>query len=135
MIDTTKTSKYFLVCAGGTGMRCLQSFINLCSVGMFAGQTIDVLLLDTDAENKDKKNTENLMQKYTKLMHNTGEAKSNKAGEFFSANINLYTFIPDYSKETTKRFTLISEIEKGDPSVNKRLGDLFYEEPVQEFDL
>ena len=55
-IDTTRTSKYFLVCAGGTGMRCLQSFINMCSVGMFAGQTIDVLLLDTDAENKDKKN-------------------------------------------------------------------------------
>ena len=51
-IDTTRTSKYFLVCAGGTGMRCLQSFINMCSVGMFAGQTIDVLLLDTDAENK-----------------------------------------------------------------------------------
>lgn len=134
-IDTTRTSKYFLVCAGGTGMRCLQSFINLCSVGMFSGQTIDVLLLDTDAENKDKKNTENLIQKYSKLMHNNGESKSNKAGEFFSANINLYTFIPDYSKETTKRFTLISEIEKGDPLVNKRLGDLFYEEPVQEFDL
>ena len=64
-IDTTRTSKYFLVCAGGTGMRCLQSFINMCSVGMFAGQTIDVLLLDTDAENKDKKNTENLIQKYS----------------------------------------------------------------------
>jgi len=135
MSDTTRTSKYFLVCAGGTGMRCLQSFINMCSLGMFSGQTIDVLLLDTDAENKDKKNTENLIQKYSKLMHNNGESKSNKAGEFFSANINLYTFIPDYSTETTKRFTLISELEKGDPAVNRRLGDLFYEEPVQEFDL
>ena len=133
--DTTRTSKYFLVCAGGTGMRCFQSFINLCALGMFSGQTIDVLLLDTDAENKDKKNSENLIQKYTKLMHSSGEAKANKAGDFFSAQINLYTFIPDYSKETTKRFTLISEIEKGDPAVNKRLGDLFYEEPVQEFDL
>ena len=133
--DTTRTSKYFLVCAGGTGMRCMQSFINLCALGMFSGQTIDVLLLDTDAENKDKKNTENLIQKYAKLMHSDGDAKANKAGEFFSAQINLYTFIPDYSKETTKRFTLISEIEKGDPAVNKRLGDLFYEEPVQDFDL
>ena len=45
-------------------------------------------------------------------MHSSGEAKANKAGDFFSAQINLYTFIPDYSKETTKRFTLISEIEK-----------------------
>ncbi len=81
--DTTRTSKYFLVCAGGTGMRCMQSFINLCALGMFSGQTIDVLLLDTDAENKDKKNTENLIQKYTRLMHSDGEAKSNKAGEFF----------------------------------------------------
>ena len=102
-VDTTRTSKYFLVCAGGTGMRCLQSFINLCSVGMFSGQTIDVLLLDTDAENKDKKNTENLIQKYSKLMHNNGESKSNKAGEVFSCLIVNQRFINIHCKNCGSR--------------------------------
>ena len=133
--DLTKTSKYFLVCAGGTGMRCLQSFVNMCALGMFSGQIVDVLLLDTDAENKDKKNAENMVQKYGKLMNNSGDAKANKAGEFFSTQINLYTFIPDYSQDTSKQFTLLSEMLKGDPKVNKRLGDLMYDEPVQEFNL
>lgn len=133
--DTTQTSKYFLVCAGGTGMRCLQSFVNMCALGMFSGQIVDLLLLDTDAENKDKKNAENLVQKYKSLMNNYGEAKHDKAGEFFSTQINLYSFVPDYSKDTSKQFTLLSEMLKGDPKVNKRLGDLMYDEPVQEFNL
>ena len=64
--DTTQTSKYFLVCAGGTGMRCLQSFVNMCALGMFSGQIVDLLLLDTDAENKDKKNAENLVKNNNK---------------------------------------------------------------------
>ena len=108
--DTTQTSKYFLVCAGGTGMRCLQSFVNMCALGMFSGQIVDLLLLDTDAENKDKKNAENLVQKYKSLMSNSGDAKHNKAGEFFSTQINLYSFVPDYSKDTSKQFPCLTQI-------------------------
>ena len=75
-------------------------------IGMFSGQIVDLLLLDADAENKDKKNAENLIQNYKALMNNDGEAKQDKAGEFFSTQINLYTFVPDYSKDTSKQFTL-----------------------------
>ena len=37
--------------------------------------------------------------------------QTNKAG-IFSTQINLYTFVPDYSKDTSKQFTLLSEMLK-----------------------
>ena len=49
MSNETTTSKYFLITAGGTGMRCLQSFVNLCGLGLMKNTSVDVLLLDTDA--------------------------------------------------------------------------------------
>ena len=98
----TKTPN-FLIAAGGTGMRCLQSFLNLCALGMYTGETIDILLLETDIENGDKKNSENLVSWYKSLV-------TQKAGnhEFFGPIINFYTFVPDYSQDNKRRFTLIS---------------------------
>ena len=57
-------SKFFLVAAGGTGMRCLQSFVQMCALGMYPNRNISILLLETDEQNKDKKNTENLLKWY-----------------------------------------------------------------------
>lgn len=125
----TKTSKNFLIAAGGTGMRCLQSFLNMCAMGMYSGESVDILLLETDIENGDKKNSENLYNWYKTLT--TGNGK----GEYFGPHINFYTFVPDYSKDNQRRFTLISRLESGDAHVNRMLSDLFYEEGVQEFDL
>jgi hypothetical protein len=87
----TKTSKNFLIAAGGTGMRCLQSFLNMCAMGMYSGESVDILLLETDIENGDKKNSENLYNWYKTLT--TGNGK----GEYFGPHINFYTFVPDYS--------------------------------------
>ena len=131
------SQKLFLVTAGGTGMRCLQSFINLCALGMFPNTDIDILLLETDEENKDKKNTENLIQYYKKIQGSEGsnDSEDRGVGEFFSANINLYVFVPDYSTEETRNFVVLSQVERGNSETNRMLANIFYEEGVQEFNL
>ena len=123
-------SKNFVIAAGGTGMRCLQSFLNMCAIGMYEGESVDILLLETDIENGDKKNSENLVSWYNTLCtENAGKF------EFFGPQINFYTFVPDYSQDNKRRFTLISRVEEGDSETNRMLTNLFYEETVQEFDL
>jgi hypothetical protein len=125
----TKTPN-FIIAAGGTGMRCLQSFLNICALGMYSGESVDILLLETDIENGDKKNSENLVSWYKTLQTGlTGK------GDYFGPEVNFYTFVPDYSKDNKRRFTLISRAEEGDSETNRMLVDLFYEEGVQEFDL
>lgn len=130
----------FLVAAGGTGMRCLQSVVNMAAMGLFPGKTVNILLLETDEENKDKRNTENLLSWYKQIQ----KSKSTKdkdvgddelVGEYFSANINLHTFVPDYSTDATRNFVVLSQVERGDSEINRKLANIFYEEPVQEFNL
>lgn len=129
-MSQAKPSKNFLIAAGGSGMRCLQSFLNMCALGMYEGESVDILLLETDTENGDKKNAENLVTWYNALCtENSGNFG------FFGAKINFYVFVPDYSKDNKRRFTLISRVEEKDSETNRMLADLFYEEAVQEFDL
>ena len=33
----------YLIAVGGTGMRCLESFLHLCAIGMFADKEIKIL--------------------------------------------------------------------------------------------
>ena len=47
-------NKIFIIAIGGTGMRCLESFVHLCAMGMFDNKTIDILTLDTDQSNGNK---------------------------------------------------------------------------------
>ena len=70
----------FLVAAGGTGMRCLQSVVNMAAMGLFPGKTVNILLLETDEENKDKRNTENLLSWYRQIQ----KSKSTKDETSFS---------------------------------------------------
>jgi hypothetical protein len=124
------SAQYFLVAAGGTGMRCLQSFINLSAVGLFKKmQKVHILLMDTDEENKDKRNAENLIQAFQKLQANA------KDSGFFDCEIKLYVFVPDYSKDTRRNFIILSQLERGNSEVNHKLANIFFEDNVQEFDL
>jgi len=124
--------QYFLVAAGGTGMRCLQSFINLAAVGMFKGiSKVHILLMDTDEENKDKRNAENLVKAYEKLFSSAKDAP----GAFFKCELVLYPFVPDYSKDTRRNFIILSQLERGNSDVNHKLANIFFEDSVQEFDL
>ena len=143
-------SQYFLVTAGGTGMRCLQSFIQLCALGMFPKKNITILLMETDAENKDKANAEQLLSWYHFLQgkakteepkDKSNESAENKStesslvGDYFSANVELCVFVPDYSKDDSRSFKVLSQVERGNSEINHKLANIFYEEGVQEFDL
>lgn len=40
--------QFFVLGIGGTGMRCIESLIHLCAMGMFDDTDIHLLALDTD---------------------------------------------------------------------------------------
>lgn len=133
--------KLFLIAIGGTGMRCLESFVHLCAAGLFDNHTIEILTLDTDQFNGNKDRVENLIDLYNNVKTNDaatqgGEQRSNT---FFSAKLNLYKFFTDYS--TSTRMTLnalaatknLSDEQRQD---NQDLSDLLFDrDSVQQFKL
>lgn len=134
--------KLFVIAIGGTGMRCLESFVHLCAIGMFDGKEINVLTLDTDQSNGNKGRVEQLIDLYNKVKRDEGVEGGANAGTFFSAKINLYKFFTEYGDQSRKSFSLLSarsaaglpnadEIEQDD----KDLADLFLDKNVQEFNL
>lgn len=133
--------KLFLIAIGGTGMRCLESFVHMCAAGLFDNKTIDILTLDTDQSNGNKGKVEDLIELYNKLKTNDannvgGEAR---ASTFFSAKLNLYHFSTDYEGTGRNTFSQLSNVrslpqEKRDD--NRDLADLFFDhDSVQQFPL
>ncbi len=134
--------KKFVVAIGGTGMRCLESFVHLCAIGMFDNEEIDILTLDTDQTNGNKNRVEQLIETYNKIK----SADSSKidggtpnAGTFFSAKINLYKFFTDYSATDRSTYANLAQLSSGNPEEqrdNQDLSDLFLEkDTVQDFTL
>lgn len=133
--------KLFIIAIGGTGMRCLESFVHLCAAGMFDNKTIDILTLDTDQANGNKGHVENLIDLYNKIKTNDSQNEGGvpRSDTFFSAKLNLYKFYTDYSTPNRRTYSLISDTssltqEKRDD--NKDLSDLFFDhDSVQQFAL
>ena len=84
--------KLFLIGIGGTGMRCLESFIHTCAMGMYDDTEVEMLALDTD---KDNGNFERL--RILKNQYNTVNGGKIKRDTFFSAKIRYYEFSPGYT--------------------------------------
>jgi len=83
--------KIFVVAIGGTGMRCLENFVHLCAIGMFDNKEIDVLTLDTDQENGNKKRVEQLVEQYISIKTPQGADAVSQGGRpasntFFQQN-------------------------------------------------
>lgn len=132
--------KLFIIAIGGTGMRCLESFVHLCAMGMFDNQTIDILTLDTDQSNGNKGRVENLIELYNKIKsddaNNVNGGQPN-ANTFFSAKLNLYKFYTAYGDTNRKTYKILSGVNSGlHKAENTDLADLFFdEESVQSFEL
>ena len=134
-------SKLFVIAIGGTGMRCLESFVHLCAAGLFDGQEIDILTLDTDQTNGNKGKVENLINLYndvkTNDAENVGGAPHNNT--FFSAKLNLYKFFTDYStpqRQTLSSLTQTSNLDQQQRNDNQDIADLLFErDTVQVFPL
>jgi len=133
---------HFIIAIGGTGMRCLESFVHLCAMGMMDDCEIDVLTLDTDAENGNRVRVEQLIDLYNKVK---GDIASNDSGScsginnntFFSAKINKFSYYTIYNQERGTKFKQLARLATtGEKEENKKLADLFLDKDrVQEFDL
>jgi hypothetical protein len=90
----------FVIGIGGTGMRCLESFVHLCAMGMFDETNVYMLALDTDHENGNFTRLKNLKDAYlnTKGVNKTHTALKDT---FFSANLEYFEFSPNYEDAPT----------------------------------
>jgi hypothetical protein len=134
------SDKLFIIAIGGTGMRCLESFTHLCSIGMFDNQEIEILTLDTDQTNGNKAKVEELIRLYNRIKtYGTVEGGTPNTNTFFSAKLNLHRFWTNYSGAGRENYKNLSQITKGTPEQqvkNKLISDLFLEtNSVQEFNL
>ena len=130
--------KLFVIGIGGTGMRCLESFVHLCAIGMFDNQEINFLTLDTDATNGNLERVRNLIGLYSDIKSGaTKDGGTPNNNTFFSAKLNLYGFNTDYNSPSRSTYRNISRLTEGESSrQNKMLSDLFLDNSsVQEFNL
>lgn len=133
--------KIFVIAIGGTGMRCLESFVHLCAIGMFDNQDIDILTLDTDATNGNKGRVEELIDLYNKVKrdddNNPKDIGEPLAKTFFSARLHLYKFYTTYGNQDRKNYKVLARLSSGaNKEENQELSDLFFDkDTVQEFDL
>lgn len=134
--------KLFVIAIGGTGMRCLESFVHLCAIGMFDNEEIEVLTLDTDQANGNKGRVEQLIDLYNRIKSN--ETSNINGGEpnvdtFFSAKINLHRFFTNYTEQSRKTYRLLSSMQNASSDQkrdNEDLASLFLDaDTVQAFDL
>ena len=131
----------FVIAIGGTGMRCLESFVHLCAIGMFDNEEINILTLDTDQTNGNKGRVEQLIDLYQKVKSEKPEnidGGSPNANTFFSAKINLYRFFTDYNATERKTFQNLSQMNSGTTEQkedNRELSELLLDEGVRNFAL
>jgi hypothetical protein len=118
----------FIIAIGGTGIRCLESFIYLCTIGMCDGMEFNVLMLDTDIQNGNKERVNNLIDNYNAIK-GTNPTPTYKT--FFSARINKHVFTPAYDP-ANGNFQLLANLAN---PTNRDLADLFFDEDSQNFNL
>ena len=98
MADSTNNNTLFVVAIGGTGMRCLESFVHLCAIGMFDNKIINILTLDTDMNNGNKERVEQLVQNYIAIKRSTGQELGRpNINTFFSAQLKMFKYATDYN--------------------------------------
>jgi|AntRauTorckE5430_2_1112549.scaffolds.fasta_scaffold01171_3 hypothetical protein len=126
----------YLIAVGGTGMRCLESFVHLCAIGMLDNEEINILIIDTDHDNGNKSRTVDLIENYKKIKSNNNTNGVSLQDSFFSAVINDYKFIPTY-KTSMDTFELIKgpSVNVADTDLNQDLANLFFEDETQKFNL
>lgn len=127
--------QFFVLGIGGTGMRCIESLIHLCAMGMFDDTDIHLLALDTDKNNGNFGRLKELKEAYVNTKGLKAESRVAHKDTFFSANIIYYEFSPDYETKSTFK----DVFNYGDIQYNHReetdLADLVLDRNVEEFNL
>jgi len=127
--------QFFVLGIGGTGMRCIESLIHLCAMGMFDDTEIQLLALDTDKNNGNFSRLKEVKEAYLNAKGMDKASRVSHKDTFFSANIKYYEFSPNY--ETKSTFKAV--FNYGDTQYNHReetdLADLVLSKDVEEFNL
>jgi len=128
-----------VIAIGGTGMRCAESLVHLCAMGMFDDTQVNLLALDTDYKNGNFKRLKNLVDNYVRI---TADREGVSANTLFSAKINYFTFSPDYGRgtnfDTESHYSDSQAIVHGEDSVKWKesdLADLFLTLEMRKMDL
>lgn len=128
-------NQFFVLGIGGTGMRCIESLIHLCAMGMFDDTDIHLLALDTDKNNGNFGRLKELKEAYVNTKGLSAEKRVAHKDTFFSANIKYYEFSPNYETKSTFK----DVFNYGDTQYNRReetdLADLVLYRNVEEFNL
>lgn len=93
--------QFFVLGIGGTGMRCIESLIHLCAMGMFDDTEIHLLALDTDKNNGNFARLKQVKEAYLNAKGLNGQQRTTHKDTFFSANIKYYEFSPDYEQKSS----------------------------------
>ena len=140
MADNSNTP-LFVIAIGGTGMRCLESFVHLCAIGMFDNKEIHILTLDTDYNNGNKERVETLIQNYIEIKRGNGkEYGQANTNTFFSSVLKIYNYATNYNGDARNSYESLARSTTGltdeQNSQNKDLADLFLDkDTVQAFNL
>lgn len=125
-------AKIFLIGIGGTGMRCLESFVHTCAIGMYDETEVEMLALDTDKDNGNFVRLRKLVEHYNKI--NGGIARKDT---FFSAKIKYYEFSPGYTDNDSfavlSNYTNLDTHRNTDPSAD--FVDMFLSQDVRNMNL
>ena len=127
--------QYFVMGIGGTGMRCIESLIHLCAMGLFDETEIHLLALDTDKNNGNFSRLKKVKEAYLNTKGLDKKKRVANKDTFFSANIKYYEFSPNYEKNSTFK----AVFNYGDTKYNHReqtdLADLVLSKDVEDFNL
>lgn len=125
----------FIVGIGGTGMRCIESFIHLCSIGMFDETEVNLLAIDTDKNNGNFIRLKELKDCYLSIKGKVGKGHATHKDTFFSAKLNYYQFSPDYSTDSTFNDLYNYDDVKDENPEYAHIADLVLTESTRTFDL
>lgn len=128
-------NEYFVLGIGGTGMRCIESLIHLCAIGMFDNTTIHLLALDTDKNNGNFSRLKEVKEAYLNAKGLDQTNRVTHSDTFFSADIKYYEFSPNYEKKSTFK----DVFNYGDTQYSHKeetdLADLVLSDNVEDFNL
>ncbi len=127
--------KFFVLGIGGTGMRCIESLIHLCSIGMFDDTDLYLLALDTDKNNGNFARLKAVKDAYLNVKSLDAANRTPNKNTFFSANLKYYEFSPNYEIKSTFK----DVFGYGDTQYTAKgktdLADLVFSKDVEDFNL
>ena len=127
--------QYFVMGIGGTGMRCIESLIHLCAMGMFDDTEIHLLALDTDKNNGNFSRLKEVKEAYVNAKNLDKANRTPLTDTFFSAEIKYYEFSPNYEKKSTFNDVFNYGNTKYNNPEEADLADLVLTDNVENFNL